>query len=80
MAKAIKKKITEIAKDFELKSKDVLEYAKEAGMDLKNTTSSIEEEQINILLDVIMQKNEVEDFSMYVVKKEVETTTEGGAI
>ena len=76
MAKAIKKKITEIAKDFELKSKDVLEYAKEAGMDLKNTTSSIEEEQINILLDVIMQKNEVEDFSMYVVKKEVETKKE----
>jgi len=74
---AIKKiKISEIAKDFELKPKEIVDIALSMGMDKKSSANTLTEDELNILFDAIMIKHQVADFSMYTVKKSAETVTE----
>ena len=73
---ATKKKISEIAKDFDIKAKDITELASEAGLGKKSSGSSLTEDELNIIFDIIMLKNQVEDFSMYTVKKSEEPKKE----
>jgi translation initiation factor IF-2 len=61
----LKKKISEIAKEFNIKSKEILDLAKIFEMDHKSTASSLEEKEINMIIDAILLKNQVADFSMY---------------
>jgi len=76
MAKVFKKKISDIAKDFDLQAKVIVEYAKEIGIELKGSSSSVEESDYNKILDVILIKNSVEDFSMYAAPKKEEAKNE----
>lgn len=67
---AIKKiKISEIAKSFALKSKEILDIANSMGMAKKSTANTLSEDELNIIFDMLMTSNQVEDFSMYTVKK-----------
>lgn len=76
MIKAKKIKISEIAKDFDMKAKEIAELAIEAGMGKKSSGSSLTEDELNIIFDIIIARNPVEDFSMYTVKKPAENIFE----
>ena len=65
----IKKKISELAKEFDISSKDIVTITKEIGVEQKSTASSLSEVELNLVLDAIIFKNQVEDFSMYVKKE-----------
>ena len=67
-----KKKISELAKEFNLQNKQVMEMIKNLGIEGKSSaSSSLDEKELDMVLDAIMFSNQVEDFSMYaVVKKE----------
>jgi translation initiation factor IF-2 len=71
----LKKKISELSKDFNIKSKDLLEITKVFEMDHKSTASSLEERELNMMIDAILIKNQVADFSMYQKEVVEETIT-----
>ena len=74
---AIKKiKISEIAKDFDIKAKDIVDIANNIGMEKKSSANTLTEDELNIIFDIVMMNNQVEDFSMYTVKKPAEDITE----
>ena len=66
-------KISDIAKDFDLKAKEIVDIASELGMDKKSSANTLSDDELNLLLDAIIIKHQVSDFSMYSVKKNEET-------
>ncbi|MBO5409378.1 MAG: translation initiation factor IF-2 [Clostridia bacterium] len=68
-----KKKISELAKEFNLQNKHVMEMIKNLGIEGKSSaSSSLDEKELDLVLDAIMFTHQVEDFSMYAVEKKVE--------
>ncbi len=49
-------KISDFAKAFELKGKDLLEMLKEVGIEKKTTTSSLEEAELDVAYDILTKK------------------------
>lgn len=62
------KKLYEIAKDLNMKNKEVIEVAKEIGIDIKNHLSSVTKEEEKKLLEKISNRSEKKEK----VKKETE--------
>ena len=68
-----KKKISELAKEFNLQNKQVMEMIKNLGIEGKSSaSSSLDEKELDLVLDAIMFTHQVEDFSMYAVEKKAE--------
>ena len=60
----VKYKVNEVAKDFGKSSKDVLEILSPLGEGYK-TQSSLKIDELNLVFDVLTQKNQVESFDAY---------------
>lgn len=72
-----KKKISELAKEFNLQNKQVMEMIKNLGIEGKSSaSSSLDEKELDLVLDAIMFSFQVEDFSMYAAPKKEETKPE----
>ncbi len=68
-----KKKISELAKEFNLPNKQVMEMIKNLGIEGKSSaSSSLDEKELDLVLDAIIFSHQVEDFSMYAVEKKAE--------
>ena len=57
-------KITQISKDFEIKSKDVIDTFKELGID-KKSGSSADKDEFELFIAHITKKNQIKDFVAY---------------
>ena len=57
-------KITQISKDFNIKSKDVLDLFKEAGVD-KKSGSSADKDEFELFLSYLTSKNQIKDLEAY---------------
>ena len=57
-------KITQISKDFDIKSKDVLDTFKELGVE-KKTGGSIDKDEFELFLSHITEKNQIKDLDAY---------------
>ena len=57
-------KITQISKDFEIKSKDVIDTFKELGVD-KKTGGSADVDEFELFLDHLTKKNQIKDLDAY---------------
>ncbi len=57
-------KITQISKDFNIKSKDVLDIFKEAGLD-KKSGSSADKDEFELFLSYLTSKNQIKDLDAY---------------
>ena len=72
-----KKKISELAKEFNLPNKQIMEMIKNLGIEGKNSaSSSLDEKELDFVLDAIIFSHQVEDFSMYAVEKKAEAKPE----
>ncbi len=72
-----KKKISELAKEFNLQNKQIMEMIKNLGIEGKSSaSSSLDEKELDLVLDAIMFSFQVEDFSMYAAPKKEETKPE----
>ena len=72
-----KKKISELAKEFNLQNKQIMEMVKNLGIEGKSSASSaLDEKELDLVLDAIMFSFQVEDFSMYAAPKREETKPE----
>ncbi len=60
-----KTKISSFAKDIGVKSKDIVELLKENGIDGKSTSSSLEHDELNIILQHYTMQSSVEDIAAY---------------
>ena len=61
-------KISELAKSFELAPKELLAIVKECGIEKKVSSSSLDDDQLNIVFDAITKKY---DDGTHIVKKEI---------
>ncbi len=61
-------KIADIAKSFNIKSKDVVTYLKEHGIE-KNVSGTIEGVELDLFLEVLMQANQIENLDEYMSGK-----------
>ncbi len=69
----IKYKVSEIAKDLKVSSKEVIELISEYfGGEPKKTSSALTSEEANLILDYYSQKNTVKDFNSYFNSKTIE--------
>ena len=72
-----KKKISELAKEFNLQNKQIMEMVKNLGIEGKSSASSaLDEKELDMVLDAVMFSFQVEDFSMYAAPKKEETKPE----
>ncbi len=72
-----KKKISELAKEFNLQNKQIMEIIKNLGIEGKSSASSaLDEKELDMVLDAVMFSFQVEDFSMYAAPKKEETKPE----
>lgn len=61
----IKYKLNEVAKDLDLKSRDIIELLKENLNVTKRQTTALEENELNFIFEYYTQKNSVENFDEY---------------
>ncbi len=61
-------KIAQISKDFDLKSKDILEMMKSAGVD-KKSGANLEDGELDYLFDRLTRENQLENLQEYVEGK-----------
>lgn len=61
----IKYKVKEVADDFNVKSKEITQILEEKCGVSKKSMTSLEPEELNVIFDVMTQKNALEDFSAY---------------
>ncbi len=65
MAANSKYKVTNMAKDLDKKSKDIVELLKDKGFDGKTSSSVLENHEINIILSHYSSESTVEDLAKY---------------
>ena len=58
-------KISQISKDFNMKSKDITELFKEIGYEKKNSGAVIEGEEYEIFLNFLTRKHQIKDLDAY---------------
>ena len=61
----IKYRVHEVAKDFDMKSKDLINILSEFFEEPKKSMTALTEEELNVLFDVLTQRNQVESFDEY---------------
>ena len=60
-----KYKVSTLAKDLNMKNKDLLDLVISLGMTDRKHSSVIEEDEFNIILDVLTEKNQIANFDEY---------------
>ena len=58
-------KISDISKDFNLKSKDVVDVFKEAGIEKKNSGAAVDEEEFEIFFSLITKSHQIKNIDAY---------------
>ena len=61
----IKYRVHEVAKDFDLQSKEIVNILKNYFEEPKKTQSPLEEKELDIVFEVLTQTNQVESFDRY---------------
>ena len=61
----IKYRVHEVAKDFDMQSKDIVNILKKHFEEPKKTQSPLEENELDIVFEEITQANQVENFDAY---------------
>ena len=61
----IKYKVSDVAKDFAVTSKDIIALLNTAVSEPKKTSSSLNEEELSILFELMTKKHEVKSFDEY---------------
>ncbi|MCD7775771.1 MAG: translation initiation factor IF-2, partial [Firmicutes bacterium] len=59
-------RINRLAKDFNLKSKDILDLLSKNGIEGKTHMATLEPSEFNLLLEVLTSENQIEDLDSYV--------------
>lgn len=65
MAQAPMFRINQLAKDFDLKSKDLIKMLEEVGITGKKTMTNLEPEEFNLFLDALTKENQIQDIEGY---------------
>ncbi len=65
MPMMIKYRVHEVAKDFDVQSKEIVNILKDHFEEPKKTQSPLEEAELDIVFEVMTQKNQVENFDRY---------------
>ncbi len=58
-------KISQISKDFNMKTKDVADTFKEIGFEKKNSSATVEDEEFEIFLSYITRSHQIKDLDAY---------------
>ena len=66
----IKYRVHEVAKDFDVQSKEIVNILKDFFEEPKKTQSPLEEKELDIVFEVLTQTNQVESFDNYFAKGE----------
>ena len=66
----IKYRVHEVAKDFDVQSKEIVNILKDFFEEPKKTQSPLEEKELDIVFEVLTQTNQVESFDTYCAKGE----------
>ena len=61
----IKYRVHEVAKDFDVQSKEIVNILKNYFEEPKKTQSPLEENELDIVFEVMTQSNQVESFDRY---------------
>jgi translation initiation factor IF-2 len=72
----VKYKIHELAKDFDLKSKKVIDLLTPYSEGEKKSQTSLTADELDIVFDVLTQENSVSSFEAYFAMKKPETKAE----
>ncbi len=65
MAQAPMFRINQLAKDFDIKSKDLIKILEEVGVTGKKTMAILEPEEFNLFLDTLTKENQIQDIDGY---------------
>ncbi len=65
MSADTKNKINTLAKDFGVKSKDLVKIFEDSGMDVKNRMSALRDEEVNFAYEYFSKQTTVEDIDKY---------------
>lgn len=71
---AIKQKLSEVAKDLNISAQEVIDIVAGFSGELKKTTSVLQENEINLVLEVYSQRNQISDFNEYFNSKNTDET------
>ncbi len=69
---AIKQKLTEVAKDLNISAQEVIDIINGLTSESKRTTSVLQENEINLVLEAYSQRNQVSDFNEYFNSKKTD--------
>ena len=69
---AIKQKLTEVAKDLNISAQEVIDIINGLTGESKRTTSVLQENEINLVLEAYSQRNQVSDFNEYFNSKKTD--------
>ena len=58
-------KVSQISKDFNMKAKDVADTFKEIGLEKKNSSATVEDEEFEIFLSHLTRKHQIKDLDAY---------------
>ena len=70
MSMMIKYRVNEVAKDFGLNSKEIIEILKEYCGETKKSQTALEEAELNVIFDVLTSRSQVESFDAYFAEGE----------
>ncbi len=62
-------KISQISKDFNIKTKDITDLFKEVGFEKKNSSASVDSKEYEMFLDFLTKKHQIKDLDAYVSGK-----------
>ena len=65
MAQAPMFRINQLAKDFDIKSKDLITALEEKGITGKKSMTNLEPEEFNLFLDTLTKENQIVDIDGY---------------
>ena len=71
-----KYKVNEVAKDLNLNNKEIIEVLGEFYEEPKKAQTALDTRELDVLFDVLTQKNSVESFNSYFAMKKVEEKKE----
>ena len=69
-------RISQLAKDLGLKTKELTEKLNELGVSAKNTSASLEPDEVNLLFESLSKDSEIKDIDGYLRGKTVITLPE----
>ena len=66
MAQAPMSRINQLAKDLDMKSKDIITVLEESQLSGKKTSTVLEAEEFNLLMDTLTKGKQIKDIDGYV--------------